>query len=143
MPMPLRNVSVKAGPGLLCALNGVAPRAAPRTGLAIAKPASPRGYGSGCLSFYRTPKSNKAFLIAGTTKNSAGVALGGCTVDLFTTQGGGASADDALYATTVSDATTGAYAFSVPSNGWTFYAVAYKAGAPDVAGTTVNTLVGV
>lgn len=74
------------------------------------------------------------WLLTGVTRDSTGSALGVCTVNLFTTF------DGLLRATTVSDA-TGAFGFSLPTNGWACYIVAYKAGSPDVAGTTVNTLV--
>lgn len=76
-------------------------------------------------------------IISGITKNSAGAALGSCTVELFQT------ATDLPLEKLVSDASTGAYAFSSVGLGQTYYIVAYKAGSPDVAGTTVNTLVGV
>ena len=73
--------------------------------------------------------------ISGITKDSTGAALGGCTVKLYRTS------DDVLLGTTVSDATTGEYKFNA-SHCCAQYLVAYKAGSPDVAGTTVNTLVG-
>ncbi len=93
--------------------------------------------GSAFLSFYRTPRSPRQFVIADVTKDSTDAILGGCTVKLYRVM------DNAAFMETVSDPVTGAFSFSVPSNGWVCYAVAYKAGAPDVAGTTVNTLVGV
>lgn len=71
--------------------------------------------------------------IIGVTKDSSGVALGNCVVQLFQTS------IDLLHQETTSDA-SGNYAF-YPSVASPFYIVAYKAGAPDVAGTTVNTLV--
>lgn len=74
--------------------------------------------------------------IFGVTKDSAGVALGTCVVDLFTT------ANDVKIGSTVSDA-SGNYEFRGVSQGLTYYLVAYKAGSPDVAGTTTNTLVGI
>jgi hypothetical protein len=83
----------------------------------------------------RAPFANaRAFTIAGVTRDSSGAALAGVTVKLFS------ATDDVARYSTVSDA-NGNYSFSVPSNGWTWYAIAYKAGAPDVAGTTANTLV--
>ena len=76
------------------------------------------------------------FTLSGVTRDSAGAILGGCTVKLFGT------ATDVLIATTTSDAGTGAYSFATFALGSTeYYAVAYLAGSPDVAGTTVNTLV--
>lgn len=79
-----------------------------------------------------TPDQN--FTIAGITKDSTGAALGVCVVDLFRT------VDDSVAGRTVSDA-SGNYSIGA-SPSLTHYAVAYKAGSPDVAGTTVNTLVG-
>jgi hypothetical protein len=76
------------------------------------------------------------FRITGTTKDSTGAALGTCVVDLFDT------ATDVRLDTTTSDA-SGVFEFrgaGQPPNA--YYLVAYKAGSPDVAGTTVNTLVG-
>lgn len=72
--------------------------------------------------------------ITGVTRDSAGAALGGCTVQLFRT------IDDAFRSEVVSDG-SGNYVLYPDVTG-PFYVVAYKAGAPDVAGTTVNTLVG-
>ena len=77
----------------------------------------------------------QVFTIAGTTRNASGSALGNCTVDLFRT------ADDSVAARTQSDA-NGLYSI-VASSEVTHYAVAYLAGAPDVTGATVNTLVGI
>ena len=82
-------------------------------------------------------KFRRNWVISGVTKDSGGAILGSCTVDLFLTQG------DTWAKSTVSDATTGAYSFLVSGNGNDYYCVAYKAGSPDVAGTTVNTLYGV
>lgn len=73
--------------------------------------------------------------ISGVTKDSGGSALGGCVVQLFRTD------NDQFIAEVTSEATTGAYSFSV-ANDATYYLVAYKAGSPDVSGTTVNTIVG-
>jgi hypothetical protein len=74
--------------------------------------------------------------IAGVTKDCThgNVPLANCVVHLFRTS------DDVKVATTVSDA-GGNYSFSLIEDGNTYYAVAYKAGSPDLAGTTVNTLV--
>lgn len=76
------------------------------------------------------------FRITGTTKDSTGAALGSCVVQWFNT------ADDRLLSETTSDA-NGLFEFRTagqPPNA--YYLVAYKQGSPDVAGTTVNTLVG-
>jgi hypothetical protein len=74
-------------------------------------------------------------LISGVTKDSTGAALASCTVQLFRT------ADDQLVQEFLSDG-SGNYASSPVGLGQLYYAVAYKAGSPDVAGTTVNTLAG-
>jgi len=70
--------------------------------------------------------------LSGVTKDASGVALGGCTVDMFVT------GTDAFIASTVSDG-SGNFTLLPPASG-PYYLVAYLAGAPDVAGTTVNTL---
>lgn len=88
--------------------------------------------------FYSPPQEGLAgsIRISGITKNSTGTALGLCTVDLYRT------CDDLLVAKMTSDA-NGNYAFDLsPLPLVTYYVVAYKAGSPDVAGTTLNTLVG-
>lgn len=74
------------------------------------------------------------FAVSGITKDSTGAALGGCTVNLFDTE------LNLLLKTMVSDS-NGNYSFQT-APGKSFYIVAYKAGPPDVSGTTVNTLVG-
>jgi hypothetical protein len=71
-------------------------------------------------------------VISGITKDSAGATLGNCIVDLIRTNG------DLFAHTTTSDASGN---FTIyPTVTGPFYIVAYKAGSPDVAGTTVNTL---
>jgi hypothetical protein len=82
-----------------------------------------------------TPYMDRPYVIAGTTKNSASAALGGCVVNLF------ATATNVLQQTSTSDG-SGNYVFGVNDPITTWYVVAYLAGSPDVAGTTVNTLVG-
>jgi len=82
--------------------------------------------------FRSPPFSQSSVFIAGVTRDSAGAALGGVTVQLFRTW------DDIYIGETVSDG-SGNYSIRASGSG-TFYIVAYKAGAPDVAGTTVNTL---
>ena len=83
-----------------------------------------------------TPLPAPYLRIFGVTKDSTGTALGFCTVHLFQT------ADDREVDEMVSDA-SGNYEFRSASPSTAYYVVAYKQGAPDVAGTTVNTLVGV
>lgn len=77
--------------------------------------------------------STKTFTITGVTRDNTGAALGGVTVDLMLT------ANDQRVDTQVSDG-SGNYSFG--ASGGPYYIVAYKAGVPDVAGTTVNTLTG-
>lgn len=74
-------------------------------------------------------------VIYGVTRDSAGVILGSCDVHVFRT------VDDVEVDQVVSDATTGVYRCAV-AGGLTYYVVAYKAGSPDVSGTTLNTLIG-
>lgn len=74
--------------------------------------------------------------ITGITKDSAGVVLPNCAVTLYRT------ADDMVFEEVISDA-NGAFSFSAIGLSETYYVVAYLPGSPDVAGTTLNTLVGV
>lgn len=80
------------------------------------------------------PVFDLPYTVRGVTKDSTGAALGSCTVHLLRT------ADDSEAGLVTSDA-SGVYRVDA-SPAIMHYAVAYKAGAPDVAGTTVNTLVG-
>lgn len=89
----------------------------------------------GTLAWRSPPFSTSALWMTGVTRDSAGAVLGSCAVDLFRTE------SDTKVAATVSDPTTGVYTFQILVGG-PFYIVAYKAGSPDVMGTTVNTLVG-
>lgn len=75
-------------------------------------------------------------MITGVTKDSTGAILGNAVVDLFKT-----GADNNLEEV-VSDASTGAYSVSSVGLGQNYYVRAYKAGAPDVAGTSRNDLNG-
>lgn len=82
---------------------------------------------------FRSPKfSTINPRITGVTKDSNGAALASCVVQLFRT------VDDVFMFESVSDG-AGNYELTALGSG-PFYIVAYKAGAPDVAGTTVNTL---
>lgn len=75
-------------------------------------------------------------IISGITKDSAGAVLAACSVHLHRT------IDGSRVQSQTSDG-GGVYAFDPVNNGnGPYYVVAYKAGAPDVAGTTVNTLLG-
>ena len=82
------------------------------------------------------------YTISGVTRDSSGAPLAGCTVEIYET-GSISEPRGQLRATTVSDA-GGNYSADVTSSetGLTFQAKAYLPGAPDVAGVTVNTLVG-
>jgi len=71
-------------------------------------------------------------LITGITRDGAGSPLGFCQVQLFRT------VDDSFRFEVQSDA-NGSYTVR-PDCGGPFYIVAYRADAPDLAGTTVNTL---
>lgn len=79
--------------------------------------------------------TDKAYKISGVTRDSTGAALGNCQVQLFYTP------TDTLVNEVTSDA-SGNYSFRVGPN-IACYAVAYLAGSPDRAGTTVNTLTAV
>lgn len=84
---------------------------------------------------YRSPGASANTAILGVTRDSTGSALGSCVVELFQTGG------EIITAKTVSDA-AGAFRFDQPGSG-PFFLVAYKPGSPDLAGTTVNTLIAV
>lgn len=73
-------------------------------------------------------------VLTGITRDLAEAPLGNCTVDMFKTT------TDEKVATVVSDA-QGNFAFTIAPVSGPFYLVAYLAGSPDVAGTTLNTLV--
>lgn len=82
------------------------------------------------------PKPPTYFTISGVTKDQNGTPIGSCVVDWFNT------ADDVKLDSMTSDA-NGLFEFRTagqPPNA--YYLVAYKTGTTDVAGTTVNTLVG-
>jgi hypothetical protein len=72
----------------------------------------------------------------GVTRDQYGTPLGGCVVQLFRTS------DDLFIMETTSDS-AGNFLLQSWYTPDTHYIVAYKAGAPDVFGTTLNTLVGV
>lgn len=74
--------------------------------------------------------SNRA--IVGVSRDNTGAALGNCVVALF-----GTGSDQLVFEVT-SDA-SGNFTFGNPGTG-PFYVVAYKVGSPDIAGTTINTL---
>lgn len=74
--------------------------------------------------------------VSGITRDIYGSPLGGVTVKIFKTS------DDSLVSKIVSDANTGAYIVTTPYYPDTHYIVTYKAGTPDVFGTSPNTLIG-
>lgn len=94
-------------------------------------PAFAQGFTDGAAPYFELPN----LTISGVTRDSSGVALGACTVDLFRT------IDNVFIGQTISDG-SGNYIFDGVQQGFTYYVVAYLAGAPDTAGTTLNTLVG-
>lgn len=72
--------------------------------------------------------------LSGIVRDSAGNPIAGATVQIFNTATG-------LLVDTVTTDSSGAYNASDP-NAVNCFAVGYEAGAPDVAGTTVNTITG-
>jgi hypothetical protein len=74
------------------------------------------------------------FIITGVTRDKAGVAIGGCSVDLYRTT------DDVRILQTTSDS-NGNFLFSLPNDSYqAYYMVAYLAGSPDISGVTINTI---
>lgn len=96
----------------------------------------PIGHSWQGLPYLKAPKFFGSFSLSGVTRDSSGVALGNCVVDLFL------NSEDTLVATTTSDG-SGSYRFTLSGNSQTYFVRAYKAGSPDVAGTSVNTLTAV
>lgn len=87
--------------------------------------------------------SSVRFIISGVTRNGSGAALGGCTVSVFRVDELAYPNDpdvfsDPLIAQTTSDG-SGNYSVEVRGPG-PYQLTAYLAGAPDVAGVTVNTI---
>lgn len=80
--------------------------------------------------FYIPRKQPARYVINGTTYDDTGAALAGVTVEVFETLA------NRLVAVVVSDASGNYYADVSASPGTTFFAVGYKTGSPDVAGTT-------
>ena len=86
---------------------------------------------------FQTPMFKGRFAISGVTRDALGTPIAGCTVSLFR-----GDAFNTFIQTLISDG-SGAYTFSLGDNSGIFWLRAYLAGAPDLAGTTVNTLVAV
>jgi hypothetical protein len=99
------------------------------------------GVPGGCRAVVRgflngeTPSFEYPYGLTGVTKDSTGAPLAAVTVQLVRT------ADQSPVHRTTSDA-NGVYVIAA-SQVLQHYLVAYKPGVPDVAGTSVNTLVGV
>lgn len=95
----------------------------------------PLGYGFPLLSAHANPAGvHRNYAIEGVTRDTNSAALGTVVVQLFRTT------DDSFIEQSTSDA-NGTYQLSTPYSD-AHYIVAYKAGSPDVAGTTANTLTG-
>jgi hypothetical protein len=86
---------------------------------------------NGRRAFFRTTK--QAYSITGTTKDSSGVALPGCTLHFFQ-----AAAPFGYLGSAVSDG-SGNYTFA-PQGADLTSADAYLVGSPDVAGRSINGL---
>lgn len=82
--------------------------------------------------FYLPVRLPARFVLTGVTKDSTGAPLGSVVIDFFD------SVAKTLIASTISDS-AGSYTVDLPASA-VVQGVAYKAGAPDVAGVTVNTL---
>lgn len=81
------------------------------------------------------PMPARMYAVSGVTRDSSGNVLGNCTLELYNT------ATNALVETATSNG-SGNYQFkSAFANPAAHFVVAYKPGSPDVAGTTVNTLI--
>jgi hypothetical protein len=81
------------------------------------------------------PQLGRILAISGVTRDANNSPLGGCTVHLFRTR------DDVEIDQMTSDG-SGNYSFVTASPHESYYVTAYLPGSPDVAGVTVNTLVG-
>lgn len=88
---------------------------------------------SGIISFVGV-RTDDAKTFTGTTKNRFGVALGSAIIKFFRTS------SDIKLGQTISDS-SGDYEFKVGSS-LEHFAVGYKAGSPDLFGTTRNTIAG-
>ena len=104
-----------------------------------ASPLSVRADGAGVafLAIDKTTVWEEAFrgwALTGQTLDASSVALPGCRVEGFIT------GPDTYIGDVISDG-SGNFSIPVGFNSSRFYLVAYLPGSPDVAGTTVNTLV--
>ena len=81
---------------------------------------------------FRSVMGRSNLTLSGVSRDSAGAILGLCQVLVFRTE------DKSFVYETQSDA-NGAWSLTV-NKGGPFFLVEYKAGSPDVAGTSLNTL---
>lgn len=95
----------------------------------------PMGYGFPLLTAHANPAGmHRNFALEGVTRDTNSAALGSVVVQLFRTT------DNSFIEQSTSDV-NGNYQLSTPYSD-AHYIVAYKAGSPDIAGTTVDTLTG-
>ena len=87
------------------------------------------------IQFVTPPRFIGGLTITGQTLDSTGVALASCTVVLEL------SSDGSRVASTTSDG-SGNYTFVSIASGTNYQLNAYLPGSPDVAGITLNTIVG-
>lgn len=84
--------------------------------------------------------ANARFIISGVTRDATGTPLGACTVTALRVPEMGAPLDpDAAVVAVVASDGSGVYTAQVPQN-VPHQLIGYKAGAPDVAGVTLNTI---
>ena len=91
--------------------------------------------GPGPFDFLAPHGTGPLRTITGTTRDSTGAALANCDVKLV-------RARDNAIVDEVTSGADGSFTFQTASPHETYFLVAYLVGSPDVAGTTVNTLVG-
>lgn len=85
------------------------------------------------MTWRQFAKSTGSFSLSGVSRDSTGAALAACTVLVFNAH------TNEFIGQTVSDG-SGNWSVVVPTNSPRHFVVEYKAGSPDVAGTSVNTL---
>jgi len=128
---PINATSKPAVPGMMTLQQN------PKSGPLVVPPKSPlnRVRIVNPKVVHSLPLPARTASISGLTKDNTGAVLGNCVVELYLT-----ATNEAL-AQTTSDANGVFYFQNVARfSPATHYLVAYKAGSPDVAGTTLNTL---
>lgn len=120
----LWSFGCRIGYGAPAGSDGAAAVGIGMAGIDLFEPYSCDGEGTQTLKF-----------IKGMTVDSSDVALSGVTVQAFRTS------DDSFAGYEVQSRTDGSYDLATNFPGVNHYVVAYLAGSPDRAGTTVNTLV--